>query len=98
MAKIYVASSWRNPYFPEVVEALRAAGHEVYDFRNPPHGGAGFHWTDIDENAPGFWAKGITLIRANFVKKTMHFARYRNKSAIVMVSLAMSEYPFRERP
>ena len=51
VAKIYVASSWRNPYFPEVVEALRAAGHEVYDFRNPPHGGAGFHWTDIDENA-----------------------------------------------
>ena len=55
MAKIYVASSWRNPYFPEVVTRLRAAGHEVYDFRNPPHGGAGFHWTDIDENAPN-WA------------------------------------------
>ena len=50
MARIYVASSWRNQYYPEVVEALRAAGHEVYDFRNPPHGGAGFHWTDIDEN------------------------------------------------
>ena len=55
MAKIYVASSWRNSYFPEVVKRLRAAGHEVYDFRNPPHGGAGFHWTDIDENAPN-WA------------------------------------------
>ena len=55
MAKIYVASSWRNSYFPEVVTRLRAAGHEVYDFRNPPHGGAGFHWTDIDENAPN-WA------------------------------------------
>ena len=52
MARIYVASSWRNPYFPDVVERLRRAGHEVYDFRNPPHGGAGFHWTDIDENAP----------------------------------------------
>ncbi|MBO4327958.1 MAG: hypothetical protein J5831_00945 [Bacteroidales bacterium] len=52
MAKVYVASSWRNPYFPDVVERLRRAGHEVYDFRNPPHGGAGFHWTDIDENAP----------------------------------------------
>ena len=51
MAKIYVASSWRNNFYPEVVEALRAAGHEVYDFRNPPHGGAGFHWTDVDENA-----------------------------------------------
>ena len=52
MAKIYVASSWRSQHFPEVVRRLREAGHEVYDFRNPPHGGAGFHWTDIDENAP----------------------------------------------
>lgn len=23
----------------------------MYDFRNPPHGGSGFHWTDIDDNA-----------------------------------------------
>ena len=52
MARIYVASSWRNPYFPEVVTRLREAGHEVYDFRNPPHGGAGFHWTDVDPDAP----------------------------------------------
>lgn len=51
MAKIYVASSWRNKYYPEVVEALCSVGHEVYDFRNPPHGGNGFHWTDIDKNA-----------------------------------------------
>ena len=52
MARIYVASSWRNPYFPEVVTRLREAGHEVYDFRNPPHGGAGFHWPDVDPDAP----------------------------------------------
>lgn len=51
MAKIYVASSWRNPFYPSVVEELRKVGHEVYDFRNPPHGGSGFHWTDIDDNA-----------------------------------------------
>ena len=51
MAKIYVASSWRNPYFPEVVACLREAGHQVYDFRNPPHGGNGFRWTELDENA-----------------------------------------------
>ena len=51
MAKIYVATSWRNIYYPEVVSKLREAGHEVYDFRNPPHGGNGFRWTDIDENA-----------------------------------------------
>ena len=52
MARIYVASSWRNQYFPDVVTRLREAGHEVYDFRNPPHGGTGFHWTDIDPKAP----------------------------------------------
>ena len=57
MAKIYVASSWRNPYYPEVVERLRAEGHEVYDFRNPPHGGNGFRWTDIDKNAPNWTFK-----------------------------------------
>lgn len=48
MAKIYVASSWRNQFYPEVVERLRAAGHEVYDFRNPPHGKGGFRWSDVD--------------------------------------------------
>ena len=51
MARIYVASSWRNAYYPEVVTRLREAGHEVYDFRNPPHGGNGFRWTDIDPEA-----------------------------------------------
>ena len=63
MARIYVASSWRNQYFPEVVKRLREAGHEVYDFRNPPHGGAGFHWTDIDPDAPNWtyaqYAEGL---------------------------------------
>ncbi len=48
MQGIYVASSWRNIHFPRVVHALRAAGHEVYDFRNPPSGDVGFHWTDVD--------------------------------------------------
>lgn len=32
---IYVASSWRCARQPAVVAALRAAGHEVYDFKNP---------------------------------------------------------------
>lgn len=33
MARIYVASSWRNPYQPGLVKALRTDGHAVYDFR-----------------------------------------------------------------
>ena len=48
MAKIYVASSWRNQYYSDVVNRLREAGHEVYDFRNPPQGTDGFHWSDVD--------------------------------------------------
>ena len=47
MAKIYVASSWRNPYQPEVVKKLRELGHQVFDFRNPPDGKGGFFWKDV---------------------------------------------------
>ncbi len=46
--KVYVASSWRNDRQPGVVAALREAGHEVYDFRNPRPGEGGFHWSEID--------------------------------------------------
>lgn len=50
--KVYVASSWRNEAQPTVVELIRTAGHEVYDFRHPHMGpGArdeGFHWSNID--------------------------------------------------
>jgi hypothetical protein len=46
--KIYVASSWRNIYQPEVVRICREAGHEPYDFRNPGPGDNGFGWSEID--------------------------------------------------
>ncbi|HRF08525.1 MAG TPA: hypothetical protein PL193_07765 [Xanthobacteraceae bacterium] len=46
--RIYAASSWRNPLQPEIVQALRDAGHQVYDFRNPPSGVPGFAWSAID--------------------------------------------------
>lgn len=57
MSLIYLASSWRNEMQPEVLLALRAAGHSVYDFRNPRDswtanvtgdGKGGFRWTEID--------------------------------------------------
>lgn len=49
MAKIYVASSWRNEYQPDVVRFLQEHGHQVYDFRHPA-GRTGFQWSDIDED------------------------------------------------
>ena len=53
--KIYVASSWRNPWQPGVVELLRGLKHEVYDFRAPAPGVSGFGWSQIDD-----WWKGWT--------------------------------------
>jgi hypothetical protein len=47
MCRIYLASSWRNKHQPETLAALKAAGHEVYDFRNSPNG-SGFAWSEID--------------------------------------------------
>lgn len=49
MAKIYVASSWRNDYQQEVVRILRELGHEVYDFKHPKCDlSYGFSWSNID--------------------------------------------------
>jgi hypothetical protein len=44
MARIYLASSWRNQAQQLIVSELRAAGHEVYDFKNPAPGNIGFSW------------------------------------------------------
>lgn len=49
--RIYLASSWRNECQPEVLAALRADGHEVYDFRNPAPGDTGFGWRQIGDRA-----------------------------------------------
>ena len=51
MARIYLASSWRNPHQPWLVDLLRQDNHEVYDFRNPPHS-TGFKWEDIGLSLP----------------------------------------------
>jgi len=64
--KIYVASSWRNNTQPEVVQALRAVGHEVYDFKNPPNR-TGFAWSEIDTN----WLKWTAN---DFIKALEHKA------------------------
>ena len=46
--RLYVASSWRNGYQPDVVRALREVDFEVYDFKHPVAGDNGFHWSEID--------------------------------------------------
>lgn len=43
---VYVASSWRNPMQQAVVQTLRAADLDCYDFRNP-EAGTGFSWREV---------------------------------------------------
>lgn len=55
MTSIYLASSWRNPHQPTLVEYFRNQGLEVYDFRNPAGvdgdgEDTGFHWSEIDSD------------------------------------------------
>lgn len=65
--KLYVASSWRNPYQQDVVELLRMSGHEVYDFRHPP-GATGFGWREIHPDwerwTPEQWREALRHPRA----------------------------------
>lgn len=46
-AYVYVASSWANPLQVAVCAALKSAGIDHYDFKNPPHGEGGFHWSHV---------------------------------------------------
>jgi hypothetical protein len=53
MARIYLASSWRNQHHARFRDELRAAGHSVYDFKGTsPHlyGGpvpTAFKWSEL---------------------------------------------------
>ncbi len=67
---VYVASSWRNPMQPAVIEVLRAAGIDCYDFRNPD-GGTGFSWSEVkgpdaEPSRPHCEHCGTAIVRSTF--------------------------------
>lgn len=43
---IYVASSWRNPYYDAIVEQLRSRGYAPYDWK-----AYGFNWREVAASA-----------------------------------------------
>lgn len=43
--RIYLASSWRNPFYDTVLSFLRSRSHDVYDFKED---GGAFHWREVD--------------------------------------------------
>lgn len=85
--KIYVASSWRNARHPEVVAALRAAGHIVYDYRNPEHGG----WSETARwwERPGYRAVTFPVVVGDVSERQLAFATdmeaLRKCDAVVLV-------------
>jgi hypothetical protein len=48
--RIYVASSWKNTYQPDVVAELRRYGHDVYDFKNPGNDAGAFSWDKMSDD------------------------------------------------
>ena len=86
---VYVASSWRNDYQPDVVARLREEGHDVYDFRNPAEGDNGFHWSEIDPEWKAWkWDEFIKSLQhpvaqAGF-KKDMDALRAADATVLVM--------------
>ena len=49
--KIYLASSWRNKHYENVLETLRSQGYETYDFKHPENNElSGFSWERVDQD------------------------------------------------
>lgn len=48
--KIYLASSWQNKEYEQVLNALRLEGYETYDFKHPENKElSGFDWEKLDK-------------------------------------------------
>jgi hypothetical protein len=45
--KLYIATSWRNPLYEEILKKTREMGFDVYDFKNPE---TAFTWEDVFEH------------------------------------------------
>jgi hypothetical protein len=65
--KIYVASSWKNPYQQDIVARLRKRGYTVYDYMHPPES-TGFGWSEVGtsqiEEDPQAFLRGLNHPRA----------------------------------
>lgn len=48
--KIYLASSWRNRFYDNVLNVLRMQGYKTYDFKHPENNEiSGFSWDKVDK-------------------------------------------------
>jgi hypothetical protein len=84
--RVYVASSWKNDRQPEVVSALRRAGHEAYDFRQPDSGRKPFRWDELSQPSWNTAAVRGALCRPEVCETFQSdMAALRNSEAVVLV-------------
>ncbi len=89
--KIYVASSWRTSRHNEVVEALRQAGHEVYDYRKPNGKASGFTWEELDPEWQKWTASAYDTALAS---GKANEAFWRDMSALQGADVVVGVQPF----
>lgn len=47
--KVYLATSWKNPFYESLLNFLRNVHFDVYDFKNPEPGSNGFNWRSLSK-------------------------------------------------
>ncbi len=97
--KIYVASSWRNQFQPEVVHSLRLEGHDVYDFRGSGDGWGcggdgpgGFSWSECDPNWQS-WPDDIPRYLAALQHHRAVEGFYRDMNALLACDVCLMVMP-----
>lgn len=78
--RIYLATSWKNPDYEWVLARLRREGFNVYDFKHPSPGVAGFAWDQIDADWKN-WAPEEYL-RALFSRGPVDWAYQADKAGL----------------
>jgi hypothetical protein len=86
--KIYVASSWRNIYQPEVLKICRLLGHDPYDFRSQD----AFSWRDVDPDFES-WRTHLERYREKLDHPLTKAGYAADMAAIVLSDVLLMVYP-----
>ena len=89
--KIYTTSSWRNPFYDDIVHLLKMGGHEVYDFRSTistEGKTVAFNWDQIDPDWENWTPEEFDVgIRHPLAKNAFHadFEGMNNADVCVLI-------------
>lgn len=70
--KLYIATSWRNTLYQEVLKKTREMGFDVYDFKNPD---TAFDWAEVFDLVS--WRTLPTSVQFNGLKEAVPRRAYK---------------------